>query len=130
MTREGLSSPFVALGAPKWRDMDYIYHAYVIFVHLNFCRHSNHIVHFWGNALANRAWGSQGRGEALPAMSSRGFLAVSLERVQHIRTCVVKAGGEITHTVMFVPSTEGCASGRLGVSGGSSQGGWHRDGGI
>lgn len=50
MTHEGLYSPFVPLGAPKWCDMDYIYHAYIIFVQLNFCRHLNHTAHFWGNA--------------------------------------------------------------------------------
>lgn len=97
MTHEGLSSPFIPLGAPKRCDMDYIYCAYITFVQSNFCRQLNHTALFWGNALAGSVWGSPGRGEVLLPMSSRGFLAVSLERVQHSRTCVVKAGEESTH---------------------------------
>lgn len=120
MTREGLSSPFVPLGAPRRCDMDCIYHARVRFVQPNFCRLLNHPARFWGNALSNRAWGSQGRRKA-PAEA---FLAVSLERVQH--TCAAQAGGE--SDARPVVTSEGSAG--WVQTHDSSQRGWQGDGGV
>lgn len=97
MTHEGLYSPLVPLGAPKRCDTDYIHHAYIICVQLNLCCRPPYTAHLQGNAFANHVWSSQGRGEAVPPIPSRGFLAASLEGVQHTHTGVIKMGRKSTH---------------------------------
>lgn len=96
MTYEGLYSLLVPLGAPGQCDVDCIHCAYILRVQLNLFCHPSYTVHLQGNMFVNCAWSRQGRGKALAPMPSRGFLAVSLERVQHTHTSVIKTGGKGT----------------------------------